>query len=381
MVGQSEAIIADHQNLPLAAEVSDTPPRHPGDTEISVSRGLGGWLQTNNVSLAFTSYQTGQLFLVGVLPSGQVSFNQQSFTRAMGLHYRAGRLHVGSLSQIWRLENALEPGELANSAFDMMLVPRNAQTTGDIDIHELAVDREGNTVFVNSKYSCLATTSQTHSFRPIWKPAFISKLAPEDRCHLNGMAMVDGAPKYVTAVSQTDVVSGWRARRSAGGVLIDVDNDQIVADQLSMPHSPRILDGNIYLLDSGRGQLIRIDAQTGQKENLAFCPGFLRGLAFHNNHAIATLSKPRDGTFKGLALENEISRRGGEAWCGVLIIDLRNGDIVQWIKLDGHIGELFDVAILPNVRCPMSIGIGTPEIEHTVTIEGIGTKHFIPPQA
>jgi uncharacterized protein (TIGR03032 family) len=338
-------------------------------TEIEVSRGFAAWLSASRVSLAMTSYQTGQLFLIGVLPSGQVSFNQQNFVRAMGVHHQAGRIYLGALFQVWRLENMLRPGEIGNGAFDSVLVPRNAQTIGDIDIHELAIDREGRIVFVNTKYSCLATLSLTHSFRPIWKPKFISKLAPEDRCHLNGLAMLNGAPKYVTAVSKSDIVNGWRERRHEGGVLIDVESDQIVTDKLSMPHSPRIWDDRLWALDSGRGYLISVDPKTGAKEDIVFCPGFLRGLAFHNGHALVTVSKPRSGNFTGLALDEGLRARDGSAWCGILVIDVRAGAIVEWVRLEGAIGELFDVTAIPNVICPMSLGAESHEIQTTITVD------------
>jgi uncharacterized protein (TIGR03032 family) len=102
-----------------------------------------------------------------------------------------------------------------------------SHTTGDVDAHELAVDGKDRLVFVNTKYSCLATAHTVHSFKPVWKPKFISKLAPEDRCHLNGLAMQNGAPKYVTAVSRFDVVDGWRERRHESGILIDVETDRV----------------------------------------------------------------------------------------------------------------------------------------------------------
>jgi uncharacterized protein (TIGR03032 family) len=341
----------------------------PGKTAITVSRGFNAWLRAHQVSLAFTSYQTGQLFLAGAHPNGTVSFNQQNFQRAMGVCWRSGRLYLGSLFQLWRLENMLRPGEVANQAFDVALVPRNAQTTGDVDIHEVGVDAQGRVVFVNTSYSCLATLDLVHSFRPIWKPKFISKLAPEDRCHLNGMAMADGEVRYVTAVSRSDVLTGWRERRHEGGVLIDVRDDRIVTDQLSMPHSPRVVGEQVYALDSGRGQIIRIDPATGAKTDIAFCPGFLRGLAIHDGHAIVTLSKPRNGTFAGLLLDGELKARDAEPWCGVMIVNLASGDIVEWIRLEGHITELFDVAAMPGVRCPMAVGPATVEVQNSVSFE------------
>jgi len=341
----------------------------PGTSNITISRGLGAWLRSHNTSLAFTSYQTGQLFLVGAHPNGTVSFNQQNFERAMGLCWQPGRLYVGSLFQLWRLENMLRPGELGNQAFDAVLVPRNAQTTGDIDIHEVGIDRGGRVIFVNTKYSCLCTLDLTHSFKPVWKPPFISRLAPEDRCHLNGLAMDQGMPRFVTAVSRSDVLAGWRERRHEGGVLIEVETNRIVTEQLSMPHSPRVFGDTLYALDSGRGQIVRIDPASGAKTDIAFCPGFLRGLAIHDGHAIVTASKPRGGSFGGLLLDGEMKARDAEAWCGVMIVDLRTGDIVEWIRLEGHITELFDVTVLPGVRCPMALGPATVEIHNTISFD------------
>jgi uncharacterized protein (TIGR03032 family) len=354
-----------------AAQVAPAPePPGADQTQISVSRGLASWLSRNRCSLAFTSYQTGQLFLVGLLPEGRVSFHQQNYVRAMGVHATPQRLYVGSLFQIWRLENVLAPGERANGNFDKLYVPRNAQTTGDVDVHELTVDKAGRVVFVNSKYSCLATLSITHGFTPLWKPPFISRLAAEDRCHLNGLAMAGGSPAYVTAVSRSDVAGGWRDRRHEGGVLVDVRDNRIVTDQLSMPHSPRVApDGAVWLLDSGRGMIVRVDPGSGKRTDLAFCPGFLRGLSLHRGFAVATVSLPRDGTFTGLALDAELRKRDADPWCGLLIVNMRTGDIAEWIRLTGAIRELFDVAVIPETRCPMALGVGSPDIQSLISFD------------
>jgi uncharacterized protein (TIGR03032 family) len=341
----------------------------PNDTRISASRGLAGWLARTGCSLAFTSYQTGRLFLVGRLPDGRISFHQQDFARATGLHVTPRQIYLGSLFQVWRLENVLAPHERANGDFDRLYVPRLAQTTGDIDLHELALDGAGRLIFVATRYNCLATLSPVHGFRPVWKPAFISGLAGEDRCHLNGLAMGDGVPAYATAISRSDIAEGWRSGRSDGGILVDVRGDRIVAEGLSMPHSPRVETDGVWLLESGRGMLVRIDPATGAKADIAFCPGFLRGLALHAGYAITTLSHPREGSFAGLPLQGEIARRGGAGWCGLGVIDLKTGDMVEWIRLDGAIGELFDVAVIPDAVCPMAVGPHTAEIRSLTSFE------------
>ncbi len=123
------------------------------------------------------------------------------------------------------------------------------------------------------------------------------------------------------------------------------------------------------MLDSGRGYIARVDEKTGAKENVCFCPGFLRGMTIWNGHAIATVSLPRDGTFKGLELDENVRSRGGVPWCGIQIVDLRMGGIVEWLRLEGFIKELFDVAVIPGSRCPMALGVGTPEVQHTISFE------------
>lgn len=339
-------------------------------SSIVCSRGFSQWLALHNCSIAFTSYQTGQLFLVGVMPDGSLSLHQRNFIRAMGLWADEQSLLLAGLAQIWRFENVLGPNERANEHFDRLYVPRRGQTVSDLDVHEMGIDAAGRLIFVNTKYSCLATDSVQHSFKPVWRPPFISRLAPEDRCHLNGLAMDNGVPRFVTAVATTDIVDGWRAHRRDGGVVVDVSTDAIVAEGLSMPHSPRVYGGALWLLDSGNGQLLRIDVENGSREVVTFCPGFMRGLAFHAGHAIIGLSLARhEGVFTGLNLQDELDRRKTEAWCGIQIVNTRNGDIVEWLRLEGGIRELFDVQVLPGVRCPMALPTFGPDLASFITIE------------
>jgi uncharacterized protein (TIGR03032 family) len=344
------------------------PAGEPRPVNISCTRGLADWLLRNNVSLAFTSYQTGRLYLVGVDDHKRVAFQERFLARAMGLWADQHRMLVATIFQVWRFENVLPiPG--TGSGPDRHYVPRVAHTTGDLDIHEMNVMADGRIVVVNTLFSCLATLSPTHSFRVLWKPPFISRLAAEDRCHLNGLAMRDGAPAYVTATSRSDVAGGWRDRRAEGGCVIDVVSNAIITDKLSMPHSPRWIDGRLWVLNSGTGHLGTIDPASGAFEPRAFCPGFLRGLAFHNGHAIIGLSMPRDGTFGGLALDTELKRRDADPWCGVQILNLASGDIVEWIRLEGDVSELFDVAAIPGVRWPIASGFLNDEVHRLYTYE------------
>jgi uncharacterized protein (TIGR03032 family) len=369
--GDKEGMDPDMQATPAPAAPVDKAPLDLTRLKVdkSCSRGLAGWLAANGVSLAISSYQSGRLYLVGSDRQGRVSFFERIFERAMGVVGNAQRLYLGGLYQLWRFENVLRPNEVIHQQFDKCFVPRNAQTIGDLDIHELGIRADGKVVFVNTKYSCLAELSPTHSFNAIWKPPFISKLAPEDRCHLNGLAMVDGEPRYVTAVCRSDAVDGWRDRRHDGGVVIDVTTDEIVCEGLSMPHSPRWANGRLWVLDAGSGTLGHVDFATKRLVPLAFFPGFLRGLSIIGNVAAVGLSKPRNQRFEGLALDEALRQRDAEPWCGVQIVSLTTGDVLHWIRFEGDISEVFDLAFLPGVRHPMMVGLRTPEIRELITFE------------
>jgi uncharacterized protein (TIGR03032 family) len=340
----------------------------------SQSRQLVDWMTGQGVSLAFTSYQTGRLFLAGVDEAGRLSLMQRSFTRAMGLHAAPDRLWLADLYQLWRLDDVAAGGtaSLGGERYDRLYVPRVGHTTGDIDVHDIGVRNDGSPVFVSSLYSCLATVSDTASFKALWRPPFVSKLAAEDRCHLNGLAMRGGEPAYVTACSRADAVEGWREHRAGGGVVVDVANGEVVCEGLSMPHSPRLRttpEGEeLWVLNSGTGYLGRVE--DGRFEPVAFCPGFMRGLSIFGDHALVGTSMPRKMGFSGLPLDEELARRDAAARCAVLVVDLRSGDVVHWLRFDSHITELYDVAVLPGVRRPAHLGFQTNEIRQLVTVEG-----------
>lgn len=345
--------------------------------EIFGSTGLPAWMTRQQVSLAFTTYQAGRLFLVGCSPDGGLSVFQRSFTRCMGLWCAPDgqSMWMGSQFQLWRFANALYPGQ-SHDGYDRVLVPRTGHTTGDLDTHDLAVDSSGQVVFVNTKFGCLATLSESHSFRPLWRPPFISGLVAEDRCHLNGLAIVDGRARYVSAASQSDVIDGWRDHRRDGGVIVDIDSNEIVAQGLSMPHSPRFYRDRLWVLDAGNGYFGHIDLDTGSFVPVTFLPGFARGLAFADDYAIVGLSMARSKhTFDGLKLDEQLANRHAKAQCGVQIIDLRTGTVVEWLRLQGVISELYDVASLAGAVRPMALGFETHEIEQLLSIDDSHPGH------
>ncbi len=336
--------------------------------DITASRQLTNWLHEQKISLALTTYQAGKLFLLGMQPNGRLSVFERTFNRCLGLWSNGQTIWMSSLYQLWRFENVIDPGQSV-SGYDRLYVPQIGYTTGDLDIHDVAVEDSGRVVFVNTLFGCLATISETHSFVPLWKPPFISRLAAEDRCHMNGLALENGKARYVTCVSQSDVADGWRDRRHDGGCVIDVQTSEIVATGLSMPHSPRVYRDKLWLLNSGTGHFGYIDRATGKFEQVAFCPGYLRGLSFHGDYAIVGISKSRENkTFSGLDLDKNLKASDSEARCGIQIIDLRTGDTPHWIRIEGVVVELYDVVALQNVIRPQALGFKTDEIRRVLRL-------------
>lgn len=344
--------------------------------EYSLSSGLAALLTRLNLSIAFTSYQSSLLYTLGVTPKGTAHLHQSAMVKPMGITGNGhDRLVLAAGYQVIELANILTPEERVNGIFDACFMPRTIHTTGELDAHEIGVDNRGDLIFVNTRFNCLATVSPRHSFEMVWKPPFISALVNEDRCHLNGLAMEEGEPAYVTAVSRSDTIDGWRDRRSNGGVAIDVRSNRIICERLSMPHSPRLHNGRLWLLNAGTGELGMVmppapeSTAPGRFEPQVFCPGFLRGLAFYNNLAFVGLSKPRYKRFEGLALDSRLQETDSEPWCGIQIIDLNHNTCVEWLRIDGAVAELFDIYLLPDIRLPMVVSPNSAEAATLITFE------------
>ncbi|MEL6792195.1 MAG: TIGR03032 family protein [Pseudomonadota bacterium] len=337
---------------------------------LSASRGFAAWLAGVDGALAFTTYQSGKLFFVGVKDDGGLSIFERSFPRCMGMGRDSkGALWLATLYQIWRFNDFLDPGERRNG-HDAYFVPTIGRTTGDLDVHDLHCDGDDAPVFAATRFNCLAAISEEGSFREVWRPPFIDRLAAEDRCHLNGFTMRDGAPAFVTAVATTNIADGWREHRREGGVVIDVASGEIAASGLSMPHSPRWRNGALWLLQSGTGEFGEVDLASGAFEPIAFLPGFARGLSFIGDHAVIGVSKPRrDKTFSGLALDERLEKEGVGARCQIAVVNLKTGDVEHALAIDGVVTELFDTLVLQGVRRPSMLGFKSDEIRFAVRPE------------
>jgi hypothetical protein len=326
----------------------------------------------------------------------------RAFKAPMGLALADGgaRFAIGTTFQIWEYRDVpsvarrLEPA----GKHDACYLPRSSHVTGNVLIHEMAYGRspvavaglptepqgptaglpqhaagsgdprqaQGELWLVNTRFSCLATLDPESSFVPRWRPPFITELEPSDRCHLNGLGMVEGKPKYVTALGETNVMAGWRANKARGGVLMDVDSGEILCRGLSMPHSPRWYGGRLWVCESGSGTLGTVDLNTLRYEAVAAVPGFTRGLDFAGDLAFVGLSQVRESAvFSGIPITERLSPE--ERTCGVCIVDLRRGETVALLKFESGVQEIFAVALLPR-RFPDLINDDEPLLESSFVV-------------
>lgn len=311
-------------------------------------------LEEAGCSLLVSTYQAGQLVAIGV-HEGRPTFSFRSFDQAMGVAIGADRIAVGGKGQVWSLSDhsELAPEIAPAGRHDRCWLPRTSIVTGSIQCHEVAWgttdDGRPDLWVVNTLFSCLAGLDPTYSFVPRWQPPFVSGLAAEDRCHLNGLAMRDGSPAFVTVMAQTDAAAGWRAARNDSGAVLDVASGEPVTTGLAMPHSPRWYDGDLFVLNSGMGRLERVDLATGRRDAVAVVPGYSRGLAVHRGLAFVGLSKIRETAIFGGA---PIAAYHEQLLCGVGVIELATGNTVATLQFDTGVTEIFDVQVLPGTRCP-----------------------------
>lgn len=302
-------------------------------------------------SLLVTTYQAGKLVVVRS-NDGVLNTHFRAFNKPMGMAVGRGRLAIGTAVDVWEFRNVpavsakLDPP----GKHDAVFLPRSAHVTGDIQIHEMAyVDDE--VLFVNTRFSCLAKHDPEHSFAPTWRPKFISALTPDDRCHLNGLCIVDGQPRWVTALGETDTSGGWRENKKSGGILIDLETNEIVVRGLSMPHSPRWHAGRLWLLESGTGSLGFVDSASGKYEPIVHLDGFTRGLEMVGNLAFIGLSQVREtAIFSGIQITERLQET--ERTCGVWVVDIERGEVVAFLKFEDAVQEIFAVALLPGMRFP-----------------------------
>lgn len=317
-----------------------------------------------NCTIALSTYQAGKVVLISAVNHTRLIQLPRTFAKPMGIAVNASRLAIATLTEVIVFNNA---GRMAPNypqqpnTYDALFLPRATYFTGEVDIHDLHWIGE-TLLAVNTRFSCLATIDHHFSFTPQWKPFFISKITPEDHCHLNGVAFEKDKPKYVTALGQTDVPEGWRQNKDKGGVVMEVSSNSIIAEGLSMPHSPRIYNNKLYVLESASGNLVCIDPSNGKKEIVVALNGFARGMDKVGDFVFIGLSQLRK---KSVAF-NDLPIAKKSVFCGIVVVHLPTAKVVAHLKYENSVEEIYDVRIMPGMRRPGLLS--TQKLEHRLAL-------------
>jgi protein O-GlcNAc transferase len=317
-------------------------------------------------SIILTTYQAGKLLVIGLDDKGALKLGYTNYDQPMGLAVHPRRIAVGTKREIRFFCPTQSDAQSRDGhrPSNNCLAERSSQVTGKILGHDLAWGDQGLWV-VNTLFSCLCTLHDEFSFVPQWKPSFITELAGEDRCHLNGLAMENGQPRYVTALAPSNVAAGWRADRANTGIIIDVKSGATVCSGLAMPHSPRMRNGELYVLNSGWGSMGKVNPTNGQYTEIERAPGYTRGLAFYGQFAFVGLSRIREtSVFGGLPIAEKLD----ELCCGVGVIDIESGRTVAVLKFVTGVTEIFAVDVIPGMTMPQFAGSTIDDVEQELWI-------------
>jgi len=325
-------------------------PQPPAPFECTFSPNLPELLLQLECSLILSTYQAGKVVIFSPRDAERVVQLPRNFQQPMAVGLEGDRLAIATRDEVLVLTNApglapqypRQPGTL-----DALYVPRAAYFTGRLDIHGLSWGG-GQLWAAATRFSCLATIDDGFSFTPRWRPPFVTALASEDRCHLNGMATEDGEPVYVSTLGTGDEPESWRKGLPGGGTLIHVPSSEIVLGDLMMPHSPRIYDGKIYLLLSATGDVVVVDPASGKYDVVQRIEGFIRGMSRCGDYLFVARSRLRKNasTFKDLPIAQKART------AGLTVIHLPTGALVATLTYGGSVDEIFDVQVLPGLLRP-----------------------------
>lgn len=323
-------------------------------------------LQKLNCSLAISTYQAGKLVFISALNESKIVQLPRTFDKPMGIahDHQNDKLALACKDEVIVFSNAKELAKYyprSPEKYDALYMPRVSYHTGNLDIHDLNFGQNKELYGVNTLFSSIVKIDDNYSFTPIWKPKFIDRVVSEDRCHLNGMAMLNGKPKYVTAFGQGNTFQSWRDTVTTGGIVIDVETDEIIIDGLAMPHTPRIFNGELYTLLSATGELIKINKEKGTYEVIVQLDGFVRGMDLYKDYLFIGLSKLRENssTFAKLNL------KANEA--GIMIVHLPTASIAGKISYQTSLDEIYDVHVLPGKTRPNILNTIRPDYKEGVT--------------
>jgi uncharacterized protein (TIGR03032 family) len=317
-------------------------------------------------TLAISTYQAGKLIFLSSPSPGKLIQLPRTFKKPMGVALKGNEslgLALGDSVMVFRNSRDLAYHYPKKpKTYDSLYMPGAKYYTSALDIHD--IDWVGDRLHaVNTHFSCIISIGQDYSFVPVWHPPFLDRPVPGDVCHLNGMAVENGKIKYATAFGKGTKRQSWRDGITSSGIVMDVQSNKIVVEGLGMPHSPRVYQGELHLLLSATGQLVKVDTGSGVVEEVVNLESFVRGLCFYQDVAFIGHSRLRkeSSTFSKLDLP------GKDHLAGITAVHLGSGSIIGRLRYLSSVDEIYDVQIIQNTMRPNILNTDKPEYIRGIT--------------
>jgi uncharacterized protein (TIGR03032 family) len=314
------------------------------------TRYFGTWMNDTGLSILVTAYKTHHIYSIGLTDKGEISIWFANMLRPMGIACSGKSLWVSNLGNLIHYEDKGSMKDKEHGIFDKNFVPMTASYSGDVDVHDVCLTSTGEVFYCSALFSCICKPSYTKSFELYWKPPWIDRLAAEDRCHLNGLCLVNDEPRYVTSACMANDMSAWRDIKGKG-IVYDIKNEKIVCSGLYNPHSPRWHNDKLWILESGTGYFGYVDLNESKFVKCVFVPTFLRGMHFHENFCVVSGSLDRhDSAFNELPLGKTLQEKDIPSKCGIWVIDLDTFDLRHSIIFNDPVTELYDLIVVKSRR-------------------------------
>ncbi len=182
--------------------------------------------------------------------------------------------------------------------------------------------------------------------------------------------MVDGRPRFLTALGTTDSPQGWRQDKLRGGVLLDIETGEVVL---------------VGPLDAAFAALGGRQAFPAQLGGLRAAGG--RPAARHQRGGGAPprirqgLAAAGDFLFIGLSHLRHDHRVFGDLpiasaeglFCGLLCIHLPTGRIAGELRYLRTCKEIYDVQVLPGRLRPGILGPDDKQARLALAVPGLAT--------
>lgn len=318
---------------------------------ISYSPQVPELLNKLKCSIALSTYQAGKIVLISPHPDNEKLISlPRSFQKPMGISVQDDQMVISTKDEVITFQNSKDlathyPNK--QNTYDNLWLPRATFYSGQVDMHDIGFGKD-SIYAINTSFSCICKIDGTYNFTPVWKPPFLDKIEQGDLCHLNGMVIQNGLPKYTTALGTSNTPGGWRDNITAGGVLMDVEKNEIILDQLAMPHSPKMYNNELYMLTSANGDFIKVDTENKDYELIKKFDGFCRGLSIHEDFAFIGFSKLRknSSTFGKLKFSDKAN------FAGIKIVHIPTKAEVGEIRYQNSVDEIYEVCVLKDMMRP-----------------------------